>query len=128
MSIELMLAIMGALSALMGGAWALLTLAGRSWARTQNIQFDAVNMNVATLQAKIEMYHNDTVRIELKISESENRALTLFARDQEVKAVRRECEEKSTLILGELRDMGIRIDRSLETFSGFMSRSTDHRG
>ena len=124
----MVLAIIGVLCTLMAGVWALLTLAGRSWARIQNIQFDAVNMNVATLQARMDMYHNDTVRIELKISESENRALTLFARDQEVKAVRRECEEKSTKILGELRDMGVRIDKTLETFSGFMSRSTDHRG
>ena len=128
MSVELALAIIGVLCTLMAGVWALLTLAGRSWSRIQNIQFDAVNMNVATLQARMEMYHNDTVRIELKISESEKLALIMFAKDQEVKAVRHEFEEKSISMLRELRDMGIRIDKTLETFSGFMSRSTDRHG
>ena len=128
MSIEMILAIIGVICTLMAGIWALLTLAGRTWARIQNIQFETVNANMKTLQARMEIYHNDTVRIELKISESEKLALTMFARDQEVKAVRREFEEKSISMLRELRDMGNRIDKTLETFSGFMSRSTDHRG
>lgn len=124
----MILAIIGVICTLMAGIWALLTLAGRTWARIQNIQFETVNANMKTLQARMEIYHNDTVRIELKISESEKLALTMFARDQEVKAVRREFEEKSISMLRELRDMGNRIDKTLETFSGFMSRSTDHRG
>ena len=128
MTFELALAIIGVLCTLMAGVWALLALAGRTWARIQNIQFDTVNENMMSLKARMDVYHNDTVRIELKISESEKLALTIFARDQEVKAVRREFEEKNISMLKELRDIGIRIDKTLETFSGFMSRSTDHRG
>lgn len=128
MTLELVVMIAGTIGTLIAGAWALLTLAGRSWHRRQEIQFETLNANMSIVQARMEMYHTDTVRIELKLSESEKLALRTFALDQEVKTIRRDFDERIMSTLSEIRATGIRIDKLLETFSGFMSRSTDYRG
>lgn len=128
MTLELWLTCLGVLFTLIAGAWALLTLAGKSWARLQGIQFETLNKNLEILQSRVELYHNDSVRLELKLSESEKLALKTFALDQELKTIRHDFDERIMSTLSEIRATGIRIDKLLETFSGFMSRSTDHHG
>ena len=128
LTFELALTILGTIFTLIAGAWALLTLAGRSWSRRQEMQFEILNKNLEILYSRVELYHNDSVRLELKLSESEKLALKTFALDQELKIIRHDFDERIMSTLSEIRATGIRIDKLLETFSGFMSRTTDHRG
>lgn len=132
MDTNLIIGAFGVIATLIAGAWVLLTLAGRQWARGQEIQnkaqeaqFVALNTNLALLQARMERDYNNMARLELKLSESERSALLAFALKTEVERVQRNLEERIMSTLGEIKAMGVRIDEWLKTISGYMERTSD---
>lgn len=108
----------GVVLAVIGGAWILLTLAGRQWERRQEMQFAVLTTHISEIQIRMDRYYGDMARLELKISESEKNALLNFALKRDVEIVQRD-------ILTEVKELGRRIDEWTKTMAGYMDRSTD---